>query len=193
MARVIENPPDIAYEKAIQDLSGVDLGKQIEIKFMGSSLTIHFQLPEVIFESSGEITREEKIILLHYIAGAGKTPLSGRLIDFRQVPSGLFYHSVFAKRVKVPLTKTFGRRPERLVELAGLLGGGCEDYADIAVRIPVLPRVPLIIGLWLGDDEFSPDANVLFDSTVSGHLSTEDITILSEQVVKRLIVMEAGS
>ena len=49
------------------------------------------------------------------------------------------------------------------------------------------PRAPLTYVLWKGDDEFPPDASILFDSTVSDYLSNDDIHNLCESIVWRLV------
>jgi hypothetical protein len=57
----------------------------------------------------------------------------------------------------------------------------------MAVTINAFSRVPVTIVLWRGDDEFAPDGNILFDANVSDYLPTEDITILCETIVWKLI------
>ena len=53
--------------------------------------------------------------------------------------------------------------------------------------MPVLPRVPLGLVLWRGDAEFPAEGKVLFDSSVSRYLPVEDIVVLAETVVWKLI------
>jgi hypothetical protein len=73
-----------------------------------------------------------------------------------------------------------------LVDAGKRLGGQPADYGDAAVTIPAFPRVPLTFVLWRGDKEFTPDGNILFDSTIPDYLPTEDVTILCEIVAWRL-------
>ena len=56
----------------------------------------------------GEISLPEQILILHYLLNASGEPLTGRTIDFRQVPEGGFYWSAFVSRAKKPLLETFG-------------------------------------------------------------------------------------
>ena len=53
--------------------------------------------------------------------------------------------------------------------------------------IKAFPRVPIIMIFWSGDEEFPPEARILFDSTISTYLSTEDVAVLSQQTVFGLI------
>ncbi|MBW2011870.1 MAG: DUF3786 domain-containing protein, partial [Deltaproteobacteria bacterium] len=51
------------------------------------------------------------------------------------------------------------------------------------------PKVPLQLILWAGDDEFAPEANILFDDTVSKILSPEDAAWLAGMIVYRLMAL----
>jgi len=137
-------------------------------------------------ESCENIDLRDRILMLHYLITSKGTPATGKLIAFRQVPGGLFEHLSFSREVLTPLLEHFGKEPERLVEAATALGGSRVGYGDVAVSIKAFPKVSLAIVLWRGDDEFAPNASILFDSTVPDYLSTEDISVLCERIVERL-------
>ncbi|MFY9431929.1 MAG: DUF3786 domain-containing protein, partial [Thermacetogeniaceae bacterium] len=50
-----------------------------------------------------------------------------------------------------------------------------EEGADLCAKIPLFPRFPLTIKLWLGDDEIRGTANILFDRSANHYLDTEAI------------------
>jgi len=54
------------------------------------------------------------------------------------------------------------------------------------VKIYALPLVPIHAVLWSTDSEFPPSANILFDSSVSSYLSTEQTAMLGELTSARL-------
>jgi hypothetical protein len=137
-------------------------------------------------EGREDIHLKDRILILHYLITAKGTPATGKLIGFRQVPGGLFEYASFSREVLVPLLEHFGKEPERLVEAAANLGGSKAGYGDIAVSIKAFPNVSVAIVLWRGDDEFAPNGNMLFDSTVADYLSTEDMSVLCERIVERL-------
>jgi hypothetical protein len=128
----------------------------------------------------------DRILMLHYLITAKGTPATGKLIGLRQAPGGFCEHTSFSREVLTPLLDHFGKEPERLVEAAGKLGGSKANYGDVAVSIKAFPKVSLVIVLWRGDDEFAPNASILFDSTVTDYLSTEDMSVLCERIVGKL-------
>ncbi|GAI27680.1 unnamed protein product, partial [marine sediment metagenome] len=67
------------------------------------------------------------------------------------------------------------------------LGSHKADYGDVAVTINAFNYVPITLVLWRGDEEFNPEGNILFDSTISDYLPTEDINILCETISWKLV------
>jgi len=135
----------------------------------------------------GEISLPEQILILHYLLNASGEPLTGRTIDFRQVPEGGFYWSAFVSRAKKPLLETFGHDLDLYVKVAAGLGGEPQPLGDAAARFMAFPRVPITHVLWRGDEEFASEATILFDETIPRYLPTEDIAALSGASVYRLM------
>ena len=136
---------------------------------------------------AGEISLPEQVIILHYLLNASGDPLTGRTIDFRQVPEGGFYWSAFVSRAKKPLLETFGHDLTLYAEVVATLGGEPLPLGDAAARFMAFPRVPVTHVLWGGDEEFPPEATILFDETIPGYLPTEDIAAISGASVYRLM------
>jgi hypothetical protein len=136
---------------------------------------------------AGEISLPEQILILHYLLKASGEPLTGSDIDFRQVPEGGFYWSAFVSRAQKPLLATFGSDLELYAKVAATLGGEPQPLGDAAARFLAFPRVPITHVLWGGDEEFAPEATILFDATIPGYLPTEDIAALAGASVYRLM------
>jgi hypothetical protein len=134
-----------------------------------------------------QIPLTEQILILHYLRGCTGEPLSGHSIDFREVPEGGFYWSAFVSRAKKPLLETFGHDLDLYLQVAQMLGGEPQGLGDAAARFLAFPLVPVTHVLWRGDEEFPPEASILFDVTITQHLSTEDIAALAGASVYRLM------
>ncbi|MBN1189920.1 MAG: DUF3786 domain-containing protein [Dehalococcoidales bacterium] len=156
--------------------------------------TYRITLPDIsvsLIDSGDEVGLRDKILILHYLDRAGGTPLSGKLISYQELEEGAAYYPSFFQRAVKPLVEHFGQAPEELVSAAADLGGEKAEYGDIAVVIPAFSRVPLTYIVWKGDDEFPPDATILFDSTILDYLSAEDINVLCQTVTWKMV--KAGS
>jgi len=166
----------------------IDSKRVIIIEYLNQSYQI--TLPDIeisLAEGKEEVPLRDKILLLHYFTLAKGTPATNKIIAYKELPEGTSYFPTFSKRAIKPLLDHFGNEPHRLVDVAAKLGGHKANYGDAAVTINAFSRVPITFVLWRGNDEFPPEGSILFDSTISDYLSTEDINVLCETIAWRLI------
>lgn len=193
----------LAYKIATERLAGIkDFQEQcrksgaryspahntVVIDYLNRQYQIDISCREITAANSAEaVPIRDKILILHYFLRAAGTPLSGNLITYKELQEGINYYPTFFKRAIDPIVGNFKDTPQKLPETAAALGGVKSDYGDTAVTIKAFPYVPLTIVLWRGDKEFPPDGNIMFDSTITDYLPTEDITILCETIAWRLV------
>ena len=166
----------------------IDSKKTIVVEYLNQSYQV--TLPDVeisLGDSEETVPLREKILILHYLTQAKGTPLSNKIITYKELPEGANYFRTFSKRAIKPLVDHFGQEPGQLVNTAKKLGGCRVDYGDVAVTINAFGRVPVTFVLWRGDEEFPAEGNILFDSTISDYLSTEDINVLCEIIAWKLV------
>jgi len=170
-------------------LENSDGGAGIGLSFIHEELLILTRPKVEVFrrQTHDPIPLAEKIIVLHYLLTARGESLGNNFVTFREVPGGAFYYPAFLKRARDPLVRIFGSEPERLLRCGRQLGAEPANLGDASVRLVPLPRIPLTLVLWKGDEEFAPEATVLFDRSVGSYLPPEDIAMLSGMVVYRLI------
>ena len=166
----------------------IDSRKVITIKYLDQSYQITLPNIEISLTDSDEkVPIRDKVLILHYLTSAKDNIAANKLISYRELPEGSNYSPTFSKRTIKPLVHHFGQEPQRLIDAAEKLGGHKADYGDVAVTINAFSQVPITLVLWQGDTEFAPEGNIIFDATISGYLSTEDITVLCETITWRLI------
>ena len=163
--------------------------EKIRLPYLGRELCLSFP-GGAIEPGNGEglLSLREEILVFHYLEKATGIPASGKWTSFAEIPGGTFYNPVFLQRCKAPLVKNFGADPQKLMAVAAEeVRGEPFPLGDTGVRVPAFPRVNLGLVLWKGDGEFPPEGNVLFDASITGYLPVEDIVILAETVVWKLI------
>ncbi len=176
--------------------SGVGGEARIRLDYLGNELLISFPSGSIEGPRQKPLSLREEILLLHYLTKATGTLPAGRWISFLEIPGGTFYHPVFLQRCQTPFVRVFGPDTEILKRVAEPLGGEPLDTGDVGVKIQALPLIPLGLILWRGDAEFPATGNLLFEDSVAEHLPVEDIVILAETVVWKLIKaksMEQGA
>jgi len=124
--------------------------------------------------------------ILSGYAESQPTSETRKLISFSQLPGGQSYNNAFIRRAVQPIEKAFGSDAQRLWEAAKLLDGERLSYGDCSVKVSALPMVPIVTILYGATSEFSASANMLFDSSASNYLSTEQLAMLGELTTARL-------
>ncbi len=162
--------------------------KAFKLSYLNSEYQVN--LPDVSFSKIGDtspVELRDKILILHYLLTASGRPLSGELISFKELGEGLAYYPTFAQRSIQPLVTHFGANPENMLKAAQSLGGIKSNLGDFAVSIPAFKNVPLSFVVWRGDDEFPPNANLLFDRSVLDYLPLEDLIVLCQAIVWKMV------
>ena len=162
--------------------------QSIQLKYLNK--TYRISLPDISVSQlncENPVILADKILILHYLLRAKGTPLFNQWIAFQELKEGASYYPSFVKRSVKPLIDYFGRNPEKLIDVSGELGGIKNDIGDVSVTIPAFARLPVTYVIWRGDDEFPPNANILFDKSVLDYLPAEDVTVLCQTITWRLV------
>jgi hypothetical protein len=147
----------------------------------------HCQADVISRSNLVEVPLKDKILILHYFTEAKGTPATGKLITYKQLPGGVSYFPAFSQRAIAPLVNHFGKNPELLIKAAAKLGDRGADYGDVSVNVNAFDHVPITLVLWRGDEEIASNGNILFDANISDYLSTEDVAVLSETIIWKLV------
>jgi len=128
----------------------------------------------------------DKLLILMYIKTAGNKPLTGSWVAFRDLKDGLIRSESFHDACETTLAHMFGEDQDRFLEKMAELGsketkGVSANYGFV---INPLPRIPFLVLLWPGDEEFDSDCRVLFDSTVTSYLDVEALLYLGIALVR---------
>jgi hypothetical protein len=114
------------------------------------------------------------LVLLHHLLEAQTQELSGRWISEKEIPGGeLFFRGLHGLPLE-PLTAIFGREPDLFRGVADKMGGTPVQMGDVAFQFRTFPRIPLLLVLWEGDEEFKPEMLIRFDSTVTSQIERLD-------------------
>jgi len=164
-------------------------GEGLIVPFLGARYIVQI-LPETDVRkenSSEEVPLPDKILIAHYLLGSSGKKKTGQLITFRQVTDGQFYFAAFQRRARDPFVNFFGNNGNLFVKCAAIMGASPSENGDFGMEFTVFPNICVQLVLWKGDEEFAPDATILFDESVQSILSPEDIAVMSGGLVYRLI------
>jgi hypothetical protein len=204
----------LAYRQACARLRGSDLeavaraggaalhGPRLRVAFFGAPVEIHLppagagaELPFV----PSELPLMEKILVLHYLLGAlgaegaaravttAEPPRErGRLASFKNLPGAAFYGVPFDKRGPRRIARRFGYDLPAFERACRSLGWRRGDLGDASFEAEVFPLLTAVVVLHRGDEEFPPEAGILFTENVARLLPLEDVAVLGGSIATRL-------
>lgn len=129
----------------------------------------------------------EQLCILAYLINARQIPLAQKIVGATALKGGQFFFRGLHSLPTDKLAKAFGQNPEQLYRAAGQFNAKLSNFGDAAVELPLLPRVPVILVIWRGDDEFSSRASILFDRTAATQLPLDALLAAVNLAVNAVI------
>ena len=184
-----KDPKRVADQSGALFKTGLEGGPALTLDFLNREVIIKWPDLDLSFGESGdEVPVQEQVLLLHYLNGSVNVRQPGKWIAYQEVPDGRFYLDAFLRRAKNPMVQVFGNEPELLTKVtAQVYGASPSDQGDVSVIIQALPKVPVALILWRGDEEFPPEGTILFDESISRIFSAEDIAWLAGMIIYPII------
>ena len=112
-----------------------------------------------------------------------------RLVSYRQLKHGQLFYPAFVKAGIEPLAARLARNDidiDRIRDACLALGAKLVKASGVMAEFPLLPRFPVTVQIWPGDEEMAGSANILFDAGATHYLHIEDIVAAGYQVARFL-------
>jgi hypothetical protein len=129
----------------------------------------------------------ETTLLAYYFSLSDGTREAGKWIAFSELPDGKFYTQAFQGYTGNVLAKTYKEDQSPLQYACEEIGGQLLAIGDIGYSFRVLPHILIALVCWTGDDEFPSSYKILFDASISHHLTTDVCAILGSTLTKKIL------
>jgi hypothetical protein len=129
------------------------------------------------------VSYQAGIVLLTTLSVSKGVPPSGRMTVPQELPGGRMFFTGAHAVASGPLAKQFEKASDHLLNRALEIGGELIEGADIAIRLPGLPYVPLYILYWRGDQEVDARAMIGIDDRAYFHLDLAGVFALTNILV----------
>jgi len=180
------------YRHAMLHLGAQDAGENVAVEFLNRTCLIGPDGVRAVDGGKPDFT--VRIVLAYYILHGGQGEPAGRWAAYRDFKDGAFFHGAFSGMVENNIAEHFSGRMSELEEAAAALGGRPLEAGlggDFCCRFPALPRVPLALVFYDGDEDFPASARILFDAGAPQFLDMECLAvlglILSDQLTGRQV------
>lgn len=188
MAGISEAGEEKAWEilsgrkpEEVSRASGADLGADGTYKIISYGMGFTVSVKERRIEGStpecgallGRLGEFFRLSLLWYLASAKDIPCTGRLVRLHDMPGGdAFTRGSHALPLE-KLAKKYGNDKASFIRKGKDLGAYVLSSGDASLRLLPFPRIPVVLTLWLADEEFPARADLMFDSTCGLQIPTD--------------------
>ena len=143
--------------------------------FNSATLGVPFQINWPELELSPPLEMWHCLTILQYMAGAKEIPLTGHYISLCDFQEGGLVRGSSFDRENDSLLRIIGKSSgEAIQNAAAELGGAViPGKADLSIRFLFLPKFPMVLNLWLEDEDFPASGKVLLDAAAENFLQVE--------------------
>ena len=121
--------------------------------------------------------------LLRYLLEGKDVAWSGEWKIFREMPWGEMYITPYTGRVLTRAAFTFGFRTAAMAAAAEKMGALPVKHGDVGFEFALVGDYKMRILVWEGDDEFPPNAQVLYSDNFADGFAAEDRVVAGDILI----------
>ena len=115
------------------------------------------------------------LFIIHYLLKSKEIEISNEWISEKDIPGGTTFfrgpHEIPTNLISFRFNNQINEFKKRCEQLHGIP----LNMADAAYIFKIVPRIPVAVLYWIGDDEFQAESKILYDRTITEHLSSDII------------------
>ena len=126
------------------------------------------------------------LFIVYYLLRSKDIAISKEWISEKDIPGGPTF---FRGPHKIPTQIIEERYENNIIEFKEIcekLQGAPLNMADAAYVFRIAPRIPVLVQFWDGDEDFPAESKILFDKTITEHLSPDIIFCMAVEICKRI-------
>ena len=178
--------------RALARKAGIRFDEEAQIYHiptMGMDVTASY--PDYRF--TPELPGWHRLVILHYLDLADGSARTGKEITFGQMRSGMVRGGGIDRKCEQTIQSMKDLDEDMLAQICKNMGGEqIASNADVAYRIPFLPNFPVVLKIWLPDEEFPASGRLLLDSSAEHYLTIEDAVTVAEILLERISRLRHG-
>lgn len=124
-----------------------------------------------------------QMLLIRFLLEGRASKSSGTFLTYREMPWGEVYIKPFTGRCLTRAAFTFGTRLDAFRRAMENTRAISIKNGDAGYQIEVMPGYDIRLIVWEGDDEFPPNAQILFSDNFPQAFSAEDRTVVGDIVI----------
>ena len=192
-----EEVPFAHYEEKFRALEPADVtarlkdvswdGKEFTVTLLGRTFTISYPDYAIRALDEGKLPPlPTQTFLLRYLLESKDVLWMQEWKTFREMPWGEMYIKPYTGRVLTRAAFTFGTRVAAFKAAAEKMGAEPVKHGDAGYLFELIGGYKMQILVWEGDDEFPPNAQVLYSDNFADGFAAEDRVVAGDILISTI-------
>ena len=188
-----EEVPFAHYEERFRQLDAAEAarrtgakwdGKEFYVNLLGREFAISHPDYAIRAVDEGKLPPlPTQTFLLRYLLESKRVEWGGEWRTFREMPWGEMYIKPYTGRVLTRAAFTFGTRVAAFRAAAEKMGAEAVKHGDAGFRFNLIGDYQMQILVWEGDDEFPPNAQILYSDNFAEGFAAEDRVVAGDILI----------
>ena len=162
-------------------------GKEFYVNLLGWEFAISHPEYAIRAVNAGPVPPlATQTFLLRYLLESKNAPWCGTWKTFREMPWGEMYIKPYTGRVLTRAAFTFGTRVAAFRAACEKMGAIALPHGDAGYQFRLVGGYPMQILVWEGDEEFPPNAQVLYSDNFAEGFAAEDRVVAGDILISTI-------
>ena len=159
-------------------------GKEFYVNLLGREFAIAHPVYAIRAVDGGAVPKlPTQTFLLRYLLEGRTVADDGQWKTFREMPWGELYIKPYTGRVLTRAAFTFGTRVAAFRAAAERMGAAPVAHGDAGFEFSLIGGYAMRILVWEGDEEFPPNAQVLYSGNFADGFAAEDRVVAGDILI----------
>ncbi len=162
-------------------------GNKFYVNLLGREFAISHPVYSIVALDGGPIPPlPTQTFLLRYLLEGKRLPWNGTWKTFREMPWGELYIKPYTGRVLTRAAFTFGMRLDAFRAACAKMGAIPVAHGDASYQFDLVEGYAMQILVWEGDEEFPPNAQVLYSDNFENGFAPEDRVVAGDILISAI-------
>ncbi len=179
---------DLVPEEAVNRVSQVKWdGKEFYVNLLGREFAIAHPVYAIRATDNGSVPPlPTQTFLLRYLLESKNVAWEGSWKTFREMPWGEMYIKPYTGRVLTRAAFTLGTRVDAFRAAAEKMGALALQHGDAGYQFNLIGNYQMQILVWEGDEEFPPNAQVIYSDNFADGFAAEDRVVAGDILISTI-------
>ena len=178
---------DLTPDAAVERLGVKWDGKEFYVNLLGREYAISHPEYSIRAVDGGNLPPlPTQTFLLRYLLEAKTVAWQGQWKTFREMPWGELYIKPYTGRVLTRAAFTFGTRVQKFRAACEKMGATPLKHGDAGYLFDLIGGYQMQILVWEGDDEFPPNAQIIYSDNFADGFAAEDRVVAGDILISAI-------